>query len=75
MSYILKLTNAYHETYYFVATGATHYSDSLQKTIHLISDTTTERSKARRFDTEEDARLVIARTNSKGWEIISEGEK
>lgn len=79
--YVLQYTNKWREKYYFIATGVTHYSGALARTIHLIDSTTTDKSKGRRFESKEDAELILARTaNSNkpddadddyvGWEIL-----
>lgn len=72
MTFLLRHKNTYNETFYFVSTGATHYSPSLEKTLHLISATTPDMSKARRFDTEDDAKVVLARTGARGWDVVRE---
>jgi len=72
MTFLLRHRNPYNETYYFVSTGATYYSPSLEKTLHLISATTQDVAKARRFDTEDDAKTVLARTGAKGWDVVRE---
>ena len=72
MSFILKHLNKYNETHYFVACGATHFSASLERTIHLISHTTEDAAKARRFETEEEANTILARSGSPlGWEVVA----
>jgi len=79
--FILKYTNKWHEHYYFVATGATHFSGALGTTIHLIDSTTADKARGRRFETRDDAELILARTGNSnkpadagddyvGWEIL-----
>jgi hypothetical protein len=70
MTFLLRHKNTYNETFYFVSTGATHYSSSLEKTLHLISATTRDPKKARHFDSEEDAKLILARTGANGWDVV-----
>jgi len=72
MNFHLKFTNKFNECFYFVATGATHYSPSLERTIHLIASTTPLKSKARVFESEEEANTVLARAGGpSGWEVVS----
>ncbi len=71
MKHILKFSNPWNEWFYFVATGATHYSASLETTLHLIASTTTDINKARVFDSVDDANLVLARAGKPtGWEVV-----
>lgn len=60
------------QVHYFVALGATHFSETYQKAIHLISVTTPDIEKARVFATEEDANTELARTGPcPGWEVVA----
>lgn len=68
----LQFTNKYRERFFFVATGATHFSAGLARTIHLIDATTTDIAKARHFDTKGDAELIMARTGNAGVQIDAE---
>lgn len=73
MPFILKHTHPQEVPHYYVASGALHFSDALQQNIHLTTTTTPDIKKARRFETAEDANLVLARAaNPVGWELVTE---
>jgi hypothetical protein len=68
MTFILKHTHPQEVPHYFLSQGATHFSETFQKTIHLIDSTSPDIRKARRFDTIEDANLILARAGTPpGW--------
>jgi hypothetical protein len=59
---------AYTGPHYLVRLGEQWHIDPR---FRLIQETTPDRAKAKRFDTEEDARSTIAQAGSpKGWEVV-----
>lgn len=63
--FLLRFTNQYGETYYFVALGERHLTQ------WLISATTPDRNKARKFDTApEAAQVLVDAGNPVSWEIL-----
>lgn len=68
--FILRFTNSHEEKFYFVANGPVHTSTALGA-IHLISATTPDKSKARKFDTAPEAAQVLVDAGKPvDWEVV-----
>lgn len=67
MKYILRFSNAYKEHWYFLNHGDTF---GPYHQFRLISNTTQDRAKAKRFDAHSDALAALKLANDPpGWEI------
>lgn len=70
MSFLLLYENPYRERFYFVEAGDMHHSQKLGA-IRLISTTTPDVTKARKFDTAPEAAAVLLEAgNPASWEIL-----